>query len=244
MARPLPPLPQIVKPVTVATPAPCPYQIDGPDGSRLPLHGGLPTLADHIGRHFVEPAARAALVSAHPSLAEIDVFACAAAAKRFMSRREHDPSFDAVALAYARVLQLAIVEAAALGWSVCVDRLSSVYLDSSGLLVVIGGAQVRTPFIPGVDRVASELEQGHQRHNERNSRLAREAKWSGDERYYYRVLRPAMRAIRNFPTSGVHGDVQYGALKRVLPAVADLGFAGWRSIRAQRGHAPMMPPLP
>ena len=93
--------------------------------------------------------------------------------KRFMSRREHEPSFDAVALAYARVLQIAIVEAAALRWSVSGDHLSSVHLDSSGLFVVIGGA-----------------------------------------------------------------------LKRVLPAVADLGFAGWRSMRAQRGHAPMMPPLP
>jgi hypothetical protein len=218
-------------------PPPFPYTVDGPDGAPIPLHGGFSQLADHIARHFVERAARAALVTAYPSLAEIDVFASDAAAKRFMSRREQDPSLDAVARAYARVLQGSIREAAALGWTVTADRSSSVHLDSAGLLVVIGGGLVRTAFIPGVDYSAASSAREHESHGERTARLAREARWSGDERYFYRVFRPAMRTVRRFPTGGIKGDVQYGALKRVLPQLSGIGLAEWQSMRARLGHA-------
>jgi hypothetical protein len=217
--------------------------IEGSDGTRtptdLPLHGDLRVLSDHVARHLLEPSARAALVAAHPWLREIDVFASTAAAERYLSHHAHDPSFEAVARAYTRLVQAALDEAAVLGWSVQVDRKTSVHLDSAGMLVLIGSGIVRTAFIPGVDHVHVDIEMRHESRNERIAREARERRWSGDERYFYRVFRPALRTIRRFPTTGVRGDAQYGALKRVLPALADLRIGAWQALRTRLGHARM-----
>ena len=248
--RPLPDRPEDSANAAGSTPAggaavassahPC--IVDGPGGP-APVHGDRALLADHLARHFVEPAARAAFAAAHPFLRAIDVFASDAAAERFLSHLAHAPAFDAsftaVCAAYARVVQHALREAAVLGWTVTPSRSTSVHLDSAGVLVVIGGGVVRTVFIPGVDRVADDIAHRHESRAERTAREAREAKWTGDERYYYRVFRPALRTVRRFPTTGLPGDVQYGALKRVLPAVADLDLAAWRSLRAEQGHPPI-----
>lgn len=219
--------------------APFPYQVDGPGGEIYPVHGDLAVFAEHLARHALGTDARAALVCAHPELKDIDPFASDAAAERFLSHRAHDAAFETAAAAYTRVVQQALVEAEALDWSVRVDRLTSVHLDSSGLLVVVGGGTVRTAFFPGVDRVAIDLALRHESRNERAAREAREHKWSGDERYYYRVFRPALRTVRRFPATSVRGDAQYGALKRVLPKLSELELADWQSMRARLGHAPM-----
>lgn len=218
---------------------PFPYRVDGPAGAVHPLHGDLASLADHLARHILARDARTALVAAHPWLAGTDPFASDATAERFLSHRAQDPAFDAAARAYTRVVQIALTEAAALGWTVQVDRLTTVHLDSAGLLVVVGSGTVRTAFFPGIDRVATDLELRHESRNERAAREARERRWSGDEHHYYRVFRPAMRTVRRFPASGVRGDAQYGALKRVLPKLSELGLAEWQSMRARLGHAAM-----
>lgn len=230
-------------PLSEALPA-FPYTIDTADQVGCPLHGDLRNLTDHVARHIVEPSARRALVVAHPWLCEIDVFASDAAAERFLSHRANDPSFDAVARAYTRIVQAAIVEADTLGWTVQPARRTSVHLDSAGLLVLIGGGIVRTAFIPGVERIETEFALRHESRNERIAREARERRWTAAERYYYRVFRPAMRSIRRYPTSGIRGDAQYGSLKRVLPRISDLGFSRWLAMRARLGHAPPGPESP
>jgi len=255
--RPLPDRPEVDASAPGTTPAggaaiasshPC--MVDGPSGP-MPVHGDRALLADHMARHFVERSARPAFAAAHPFLRAIDVFADDRAAEQFLRQLAHapanDPSFvrsfapafDAVCAAYARVVQHALREAAVLGWSVAPSRSTRVHLDSAGVLVVVGGGVVRTVFIPGVDRVDDDIAHRHESRTERIARAAREARWTGDERYFYRVFRPALRAVRRFPTSGLPGDVQYGALKRVLPAVSDLGLAAWRSLRAEHGHPPI-----
>lgn len=226
--------------VRASDPADGTRAVEEPPGrGNIPLHGDLRVLSDHMARHLLETSARAALVAAHPWLREIDVFASTAAAERYLSHHAHDPSFEAVARAYTRIVQSALDEALVLGWSVQVDRRTSVYLDSAGMLVLVGGGIVRTAFIPGVDHVHVDIEMRHESRNERIAREARERRWSGDERYFYRVFRPALRTIRRFPTTGVRGDAQYGALKRVLPALADLRIGAWQALRTRLGHARM-----
>ena len=243
--RPLPSRPEDHASAAVPAPAgggvsPFPFRVKAADGAEYPLHGELRAMADHMARHMLEPAARTALIAAHPWLRDIDVFATDAATERFLSHHAQDPSFDALALAYVRVVETALAEAATLGWRVEVDRRTSVHLDSAGVLVLIGGGVVRTMFVPGVDHVHVDIALRHESRNERSAREARERRWSGDERYFYRVFRPALRTIRRFPTSGVRGDAQYGALKRVLPAVADIGIEAWQAMRASLGHGPMV----
>lgn len=203
------------------------------------LHPTMVKLIDHVDRHVLEPCARAALMSAHPQLAELDAFTCPIAAGHWAKRAQSGEHFSAVVTAYSHLVEASVREAVELGLVVRAAH-STITLDSAGMIVVIEGAIVRTAFIPGIEH-DFDLPR-HLDHRSRDTRRVQAALCEArdaDQAYFFDVFRRAIQSIRRFPTENGAGRAEYGALKYVLPSNSALSYESWRGMRLNCGHAPM-----
>ncbi len=161
---------------------------------------------------------------------------------------------------YAGAIRQASRDATTLGWHNSESRVT-VALGSAGVLFVIDGPLVVTAMLPGqghgetvraargsADRLLPR-ERGMRSgrpgrslpRREERRRQQRQQNWTGEERLYYEVFRPAVQFIRSRYHSyrdagGRLLRCDYALLKAVLPPCSELSLEGWQQRRRLCGH--------
>jgi hypothetical protein len=186
------------------------------------------------------------------------------ARKRYAAAAEQTRGVSAQPLydLYALAVRVAALDSACLGW--CnTDADVAVALGTSGVLLVIQGAYLRTAFLSGQGDAAAvresweaagagagvlSRERGMRsgrpgrsagaREHDRPGRQRAEERWSAEERLYYYVFRPAVQFIRSRyhasrDLTGHWLDCDYALLKPVLPPFSRLKLADWQELRRQ-----------
>lgn len=155
---------------------------------------------------------------------------------------------------YAKAVTIEIVASRQLGWHTSLDG-STMSLGVRGVLIVFE-PDVVTAFIPGQGDPAATMathtlprdtirmvrnrpmlsgRQADRKNEGRDRRQAThiEARWTPEQRCYYKVFRPAVQFVRSryhraYTYMRRHQRAHYGILKDVLPRMSQLTYDGWQ----------------
>jgi hypothetical protein len=210
----------------------------------------------HLGDHVLTAPECAAWALVLPAMAEHLDLHDANARNSYHQEAQASRGMSAQGLFdhYRQATARAVSEAYVLTWHASAGSTTAA-LGTAGVLVLIEGACVVTVYLPGQGSAAAVRESceaaptrlgrerglmrrrldGHPRDN--RPREQREARWSAEERLYYRVFRPAVQFLREryHQSYGLDGMRRFdGALlKRVLPPMSRLRLPDWQEYRAQ-----------
>ncbi|GIW92472.1 MAG: hypothetical protein KatS3mg110_0513 [Pirellulaceae bacterium] len=152
--------------------------------------------------------------------------------------------------AYTKVIESNLRDACWLHWKYVERRGAGwlgVALGTCGLLMVAENGTIVTAFFPRQPEPDGPVRRG-KRHmrggtQPKESLKEYEARWTNEERIYYRVFRPAFRFVRAaqeewFAQIGWlrPRNTDYALLKDKLPPVAHMTLVTWREYRKKCGH--------
>jgi hypothetical protein len=170
---------------------------------------------------------------------------------------------------YAAAIRAEAGDASYLGWHTSRQQ-ATACLGTSGVAIILQ-PHVRTAMVPGlgtpsatrqsrnepalsatmwrhrpsrIGRLSDNQEDEHQR--QRRQRRRREQQWDSQQWLFYRVFRPAVKAVRqqhnrSFGLDGKETRSDIALLKGVLPPQSQLKFEHWQQLRQQCKRGQLTP---